>query len=81
MTLPGEGFTNVLPMLRRTFGEFSSPERSQIGQVVQSGKLVASTYRGMTKDDLKLDMRRALPALITVTEIFDLPAPVDMRDD
>jgi len=35
--LPGELFTALLPLLRRTFSNFSAPERRQIGEKVKQG--------------------------------------------
>jgi hypothetical protein len=35
--LPGETFTQLLPLLRRTFGTFSSPERRMIGERAKKG--------------------------------------------
>jgi hypothetical protein len=34
-TLPGQDFMDVLPLLRRTFGAFTPPERANIAQAVQ----------------------------------------------
>jgi len=36
-TLPGESFTEVLPLLRRTFGTFEHAERRQIGERLRTG--------------------------------------------
>ena len=80
-SLSDDGFTNTLPVLRRTFGEFSSPERSQIGLAVQSDNLTtgAASSSGGTEPDF--DIKRAMPALITATKIFDLPPPAETQSD
>ena len=37
--LPGETFTAVLPLLRRTFSTFAPPERRQMGERVRRGRI------------------------------------------
>ncbi|ASJ76177.1 DUF5682 family protein [Granulosicoccus antarcticus] len=75
-TLTESGFVQILPLLRRTFGQFSRPERSQIGQVVQSKGLHASPVAGsVTAPSFDIDFEQALPALTTVTTLLNLPPP------
>ncbi len=78
-SLSVDGFIHVLPVLRRTFGAFSSPERSQIGQVVQSKNLALPGGGVTVKANTDVDVARALPALQTVTQLFDLPPPIDVK--
>ncbi|MFI6292444.1 DUF5682 family protein [Nonomuraea sp. NPDC050790] len=61
--LPGEQFTEVLPLLRRTFGGFAVPERRAIGERVRSGA-------GGTRPAREVDERRAAAAERTVLTIF-----------
>ena len=78
-SLSNDGFVATLPMLRRTFGAFSEPERSQIGQVVQSSNLGKTAMTSGAHDEIDstsgLDIQRALPALETATRLFNLPPP------
>jgi len=37
--LPGETFTAILPLLRRTFASFAAPERRQMGERVRQGQV------------------------------------------
>jgi hypothetical protein len=39
-TLPEQAFTELLPLLRRTFATFEAPERRQLGQRVANGSVV-----------------------------------------
>jgi hypothetical protein len=39
-TLPDDAFTELLPLLRRTFATFEAPERRQLGERVASGEVV-----------------------------------------
>jgi hypothetical protein len=54
--LPGDTFDLLLPLLRRTFSTFSSPERRQIGERARHGV----RQRG---DQLLLDEARAAKVL------------------
>ena len=40
--LPAERFTELLPLVRRTFSTFSAPEREQIGKRVRAGQKASS---------------------------------------
>ncbi|GAA3799091.1 DUF5682 family protein [Sphaerisporangium flaviroseum] len=61
--LTGEAFVDVLPLLRRTFGAFSPPERRAIGGRVSSGE------SGRTSAT-EADPERAEPAVRTVLTIL-----------
>ncbi|MFF0769081.1 DUF5682 family protein [Nonomuraea wenchangensis] len=63
--LSGDQFTDVLPLLRRTFGAFAAPERRSIGERLRSAG------RGQGGDDAHdLDDRRAAGAVATVLSII-----------
>jgi hypothetical protein len=64
--VPGEVFTAVLPLLRRTFGELPAGERRRIGTRVRDGAGTAAPASG-TAD---LDAERAAPALALVARIL-----------
>ena len=68
-SLDDEDFLDVLPLLRRTFGEFSAPERAAIGTAVGRlhGPGPASTGEPGEDD---IDTSRAADALATVTLIL-----------
>ncbi|MEO5877390.1 MAG: DUF5682 family protein, partial [Streptosporangiaceae bacterium] len=66
--LSAESFTAVLPLLRRAFSEFESPERRSIGARVKHLGAAAPAPAG--EPDLDLD--RAAPAVATVLTILGL---------
>ncbi|MCO6010949.1 DUF5682 family protein [Actinoallomurus purpureus] len=80
--LPADSFTDVLPLLRRTFATFEAPERRSIGERV--ARIGAAPGRGPA-DDETLDSARAAPAVRTVIDILGWPArgadPGRPRDD
>ncbi|RNL83942.1 DUF5682 family protein [Halostreptopolyspora alba] len=61
-------FTAVLPLLRRTFGAFASPERRSIGEVVARPRPAEDT--GQPHTGPGIDTRRAAPAMTTVAAII-----------
>ncbi|RVX42932.1 hypothetical protein EDD27_5598 [Nonomuraea polychroma] len=62
--LSGDQFTDVLPLLRRTFGSFAVPERRAVGERVRSaGRTEAHGEQGV-------DERRAAAAVATVLAIL-----------
>jgi Family of unknown function (DUF5682) len=67
-TLPGQDFTDVLPLLRRTFGEYSEPERANIAASVK--QLSDGTSGPARRADDSLDAARAAGALRTVAAIL-----------
>ena len=64
--IPADIFTELLPLLRRTFAAFERPERRQIGEAVLQGK--RETMRtAATSDDIDdARGRRAIPLLLTI---------------
>lgn len=68
-SLTPEAFTDVVPLLRRTFGAFEAAERRQLGQLV-AGRPVA---RGAAYGP-DVDLERLLLAVTTVRAMLGLPA-------
>jgi hypothetical protein len=66
-TLGGQDFMDVLPLLRRTFGEFSAPERANIADAV---KHLASGAPARADRGEPVDADRAAGALRTVAAIL-----------
>ncbi|MFI7698700.1 DUF5682 family protein [Nonomuraea sp. NPDC049480] len=62
--LSGDQFTDVLPLLRRTFGSFAAPERRAVGERLRSP---GRTKEWGTQD---VDERRAAAAAATVLSII-----------
>src|SRR6185436_9964258 len=60
-------FTELLPLLRRTFSSFPPPERRQIGQIIARGK---SASPDAAKLDESIDHQRAAEALPLLIQIF-----------
>lgn len=73
-TLPSQDFMDVLPLLRRTFGEFSAPERANIATAVRH--LAGGTPVPDDADE-SLDANRAAGVLRTVAAIL-LPSPLPL---
>ncbi|PZG09516.1 DUF5682 family protein [Nonomuraea aridisoli] len=67
--LSGDQFTDVLPLLRRTFGGFPAPERRAIGERLRATGPGAAHHAeaGPAHD---LDEHRAAPAVATVLSIL-----------
>ena len=66
-SLDDQDFLDVVPLLRRTFGEFAPPERRAIGDAVRrtSGSAAPSG-----SDDWDVDLDRAAPAIARVASIL-----------
>jgi hypothetical protein len=64
--LTEDDFTHVLPILRRTFSSFASPERRQMGERVAGGRKVKSASLVATApvDDSRGDL--ILPVVATI---------------
>ena len=67
-SLPGQDFMDVLPLLRRTFGEYSAPERANIAAAAR--QLSDGAPAPARRDDDSLDAGRAVGALRTVAAIL-----------
>ncbi|HCE43499.1 MAG TPA: hypothetical protein DET40_08115 [Lentisphaeria bacterium] len=70
--LNGENFLRTLPLLRRTFSQFASGERRQIGNRAKSGKTAVSVSEAVSEDDF--DTARAEAILPVLAEILGLTA-------
>ncbi|RPI87318.1 MAG: hypothetical protein EHM41_05425 [Chloroflexi bacterium] len=66
LSLPEALFTDILPILRRTFSTFSSPERRQIGEMAKYGGRVLSAG-----GNVELDADRVEKALSLVRFILE----------
>ncbi|MFI7614693.1 DUF5682 family protein [Nonomuraea terrae] len=67
--LSGDQFTDVLPLLRRTFGGFAAPERRAVGERLRAtGPGAAQRAEAGPAQDL--DEHRAAPAVATVLSIL-----------
>jgi hypothetical protein len=69
-SLGHDGFTDIVALLRRTFGAFEPAERRQLGVLVSSGTRAAPAALGSD-----LDAARVAAAMATVRSMLGLPAP------
>ena len=67
MSQPAEGFIELLPLLRRTFGTFTPPERRQLAERAASGQpgIRRAAVSGTPAVDHERAMR-VLPVLRTI---------------
>jgi Family of unknown function (DUF5682) len=65
--LDEETFTQVLPLLRRTFAEFSKPERRKLGEKVRSG---AAAGIVLQKQATEIDSERAKQGIDVVMKML-----------
>lgn len=70
-SLGDDAFQTILPLLRRTFGGFSVPERTRIGASVAHEPGSAAVPQ-VPPD---LDLIRAMPAVTAVAKLLGLPLP------
>ena len=70
-SLTPEAFSDVAPLLRRTFGSFEAAERRQLGQLVAGGVTSRQATFGHG-----VDPERALLTVATVRAMLGLPEPV-----
>ncbi|REE95005.1 DUF5682 family protein [Thermomonospora umbrina] len=68
--LPEDSFTDVLPLLRRTFGGYGAAERRALGE--RARRVGGATTRRPEPDE-DLDLERALPAVRAVAGILGWP--------
>ncbi|MFM2071153.1 MAG: hypothetical protein RLZZ623_1416 [Actinomycetota bacterium] len=64
-TLAADAFTDVVPLLRRTFGAFEPAERRGIGERVRTGD-----DPGAARGLIELDAERVAAALVTVAQLL-----------
>ncbi|GAA1866405.1 DUF5682 family protein [Actinomadura bangladeshensis] len=69
--LPADSFTDVLPLLRRTFGAYPSAERRAIGE--QLRRRPGSPEAAPDHPEEDMDETRAAPAAATTLEILGWP--------
>ncbi|WP_205511648.1 DUF5682 family protein [Longitalea arenae] len=67
--LDEETFTSVLPLLRRTFSGFSSPERKKLGEKVKTGGAGAA---GRPLADASLDEERARQGIPVILQLLGI---------
>ncbi|MGD1938158.1 MAG: DUF5682 family protein [Cyanophyceae cyanobacterium] len=67
--LPGETFIALLPLLRRTFANFSDPERRQMGERVRLGR------QKVTTEEREYDRDSADAALPLIAQLLGLQPP------
>jgi hypothetical protein len=68
--LPDDRFTEVLPLLRRTFGTFGAPERRALGE--RAAHPGGSGRPGSTPEDTDLDQARADLVVPTLRRLLGL---------
>jgi hypothetical protein len=68
MAQSGDGFIELLPLLRRTFGSFTPPERRQLAERAAAG--AAGAARAVLVRDADLDHARALRVLPVLRTIL-----------
>ncbi|MFI7421374.1 DUF5682 family protein [Nonomuraea sp. NPDC049684] len=68
--LPADQFTDVLPLLRRTFGGFAVPERRAVGERVSAAGRASGTGGTGSTGEPHIDERRAAGAVATVLAII-----------
>ena len=69
--LPADTFQETLPLLARTFGSFTSPERARIAATIKNGNFESTN--APTTNTWDINEENALPALRTVATLLDLP--------
>ncbi|NVI87314.1 DUF5682 family protein [Actinomadura sp. BRA 177] len=70
--LPADSFTDVLPLLRRTFGAYPTAERRAIGDQLRRP---ASPQASPDHPEEDMDETRAAPAATTTLQILGWPTP------
>ncbi|WP_462241428.1 DUF5682 family protein [Ferruginibacter sp.] len=68
--LDEEVFTQVLPLLRRTFSNFSKPERRKLGEKVKSGGVSGNVLQKLATD---IDSERARQGIDVVMKMMGYP--------
>jgi hypothetical protein len=72
--LDADAFTQLLPLLRRTFSTFAAGERRGIGELARRGGSAASPARTAAVDD-DVDRERAAAVLPLITLLLGVDAP------
>ncbi|MEL6940473.1 MAG: DUF5682 family protein, partial [Cyanobacteria bacterium J06598_1] len=71
-TLSSEAFITLVPLLRRTFSNFSAPERRQMGERVRTAEQPVSALASSNGD---FDQQRADASLNAIAQLLGLPTP------
>ncbi len=71
--LSPDNFVAVLPLLRRTFAAFSSPERQQMGEKVAKGQVVSKSIVADTLNFNSDQARQALPVIAQLLGLNPIP--------
>ena len=71
-SLNADTFTNLLPLLRRTFATFQPPERRQMGEQLVEGKAPSGSRPGVGGGEINFDRARLVVPVLK--EIFGVPA-------
>ena len=74
--LSEDQFTGILPLVRRSFSQFTMPERQQMGQKLKSRSKGGNTKPGFDQEDQMLDEARAAKVLPILAKIL---APLEAR--
>jgi hypothetical protein len=78
-SLRPEEFVNVLPLVRRTFGEFEAAERRQLVHQIRRLDGTGSSATAASPEWTEIDLARAAPAVATVARLLGLPVPEGPR--
>jgi hypothetical protein len=78
-SLRPEEFVNVLPLVRRTFGEFEAAERRQLAHQIRRLDGTGSSVTAASSEWSEIDVARAAPAVATVARLLGLPVPEGPR--
>jgi hypothetical protein len=73
--LDADAFTQLLPLLRRTFSTFAAGERRGIGELARRGGSAASPARTAAAGDEDVDRERAAAVLPLITLLLGVDAP------
>jgi hypothetical protein len=69
-TLDEETFTRVLPLLRRTFAGFSSPERKKLGEKVKTGGSGTTITKRVAESDIHAERaKQGIPVVMQLLGI------------
>jgi hypothetical protein len=76
VTLDGETFQQMLPLLRRAFSHFTPPERRAMGERVKDlGSATGATARRVDARDAAIDQARAAAVLPVLARILGVESP------
>ncbi|MEM7030443.1 MAG: DUF5682 family protein [Chloroflexota bacterium] len=83
ITLSEADFVALLPLLRRIFATFATPERRQIGQLISRQQQGQSAPRAVAKNDdfVPVDQARADSVLPILAELLGVPSPLEANLD